>query len=141
MFYFTGSFFGDHRFIIFFYHTHHFYLQGVRTNFYKNLSTDVKRSLTEIIDYICVCSYKDPFLHFVLTLVFTARMSDLFTSEVKERRRTVVVYKSAASEGPGDGRKEKLSSYKNLMYSTREAELIEDACRYLIEKSPTYAIL
>lgn len=69
-------------------------------------------------------------------------MGDIVIGEVKERRRTVVVYKSAASEGPtSDGRKEKLSSYKNLMYSSREAELIEDACRYLIEKSPTYVFI
>lgn len=68
-------------------------------------------------------------------------MNDIVTGEVKERRRTVVVYKSAASEGPTDGQREKLSSYKNLMYSTREAELIEDACRFLIEKCPVYANL
>lgn len=59
--------------------------------------------------------------------------------ESKERRNTVVVYKTSSSDST-NGSKEKLSSYKNLMYSVREAELIEDTCHFLIEKCPRYAI-
>lgn len=66
--------------------------------------------------------------------------------EGRDRRRTVVIYKSAAEAPPGsntDGvvAKEKLASHKNLMYSEREAELIEDLTRFLIEKQPSYVVI
>ena len=63
--------------------------------------------------------------------------------EGRDRRRTVVIYKTSAEAPTGatpDNAipKEKLASHKNLMYSEREAELIEDLCRFLIEKQPSY---
>jgi hypothetical protein len=71
-------------------------------------------------------------------------MEQLDQPEGRDRRRTVVIYKSAAAEAPssptadGSVPKEKLASHKNLMYSEREAELIEDLTRFLIEKQPSY---
>lgn len=74
-------------------------------------------------------------------------MDQLDIPEGRDRRRTVVIYKSAAAEAPTGGSadgtvpKEKLASHKNLMYSEREAELIEDLVRFLIEKQPSYVPL
>lgn len=71
-------------------------------------------------------------------------MDQLDNPEGRDRRRTVVIYKSAAAEAPTGGLadgsvpKEKLASHKNLMYSEREAELIEDCVHFLIEKQPSY---
>lgn len=79
--------------------------------------------------------------------VFVGEMADPVLSDAPhERRRTIVIYKSTAAEAPSgaapsaDGSlpKEKLASHKNLMYSEREAELIEDLTRFLIEKQPSY---
>jgi hypothetical protein len=67
--------------------------------------------------------------------------------EGRDRRRTVVIYRTAAAEAPtsnaadGSVPKEKLASHKNLMYSEREAELIEDLTRFLIEKQPSYVLM
>lgn len=70
--------------------------------------------------------------------------------EKKSRRRTIVVYAKAgdASEAlDADGvpssdaplsPKEKLMKTKNLMYSDREAELLEDLCRLLIGVQPGF---
>lgn len=71
-------------------------------------------------------------------------LEQLDNPEGRDRRRTVVIYKSAAAEAPTGGAvdgtvpKEKLASHKNLMYSEREAELIEDCVHFLIEKQPSY---
>lgn len=69
--------------------------------------------------------------------------------EKKARRRTIVVYAKAGADGtenldiesptPSDAPlspKEKLMKTKNLMYSDREAELLEDLCRLLISVQP-----
>lgn len=72
-----------------------------------------------------------------------------------ERRRTVLVYTSTGTDqnqfeiagadgsSSGDssttkGKMEKLSQRKNLMYSAREAELVEDIAQELIQKQPQY---
>lgn len=59
----------------------------------------------------------------------------------KIQRRTIIVYNSPTpdlSSGNSDQLREKLASQKNLMYSTREAEIIEDITSFLINKNPGY---
>lgn len=81
------------------------------------------------------------------TAMAEVTLDQLDNPEGRDRRRTVVIYKSAAAEAPTGGSadgtvpKEKLASHKNLMYSEREAELIEDLVHFLIEKQPSYVTM
>jgi hypothetical protein len=73
------------------------------------------------------------------------------TEEKKARRRTIVVYAKAGADAAENidveapqatdaplSPKEKLMKTKNLMYSDREAELLEDLCRLLITVQPRF---
>lgn len=71
------------------------------------------------------------------------------SEETRARRRTVLVYKAPGTESgynleSADGsaptpQKEKLSKYTNLIYSHREAELLEDLAKFLIINEPRCA--
>jgi len=78
------------------------------------------------------------------------------SEETRQRRRTVLIYKAPSSdtayalaEPVAEGlsstsspsiqaTKEKLSRFKNLIYSPREAELLGDLAQFLIGNEPAY---